>query len=90
MRLSSFLRQAAGLRSCVFMAAKSGTPSFGRKDRVDRALAGKDYDCPPYTLSPLALFDGATRAQNHLVSIARTIIDIVAMNSVPTNTLAMN
>jgi uroporphyrinogen-III decarboxylase len=30
-------------------AKKSGSPALNHKDRVDRALAGKDVDRPPYT-----------------------------------------
>src|ERR1700733_10069582 len=66
--LSGAAATAAGL--AVAKAAyvrKSGSPTLNHKDRVDKALAGKDVDRPPYTFyrhydSPTAQLE----AQNHL------------------------
>src|ERR1700723_2903314 len=65
--LSGFGATADGLAVAKSAYPKSGTPALGRKDRVDRALAGKDVDRPPYTFyrhydSPTAQLE----AQNHL------------------------
>ena len=66
--LSGAAAAAAGLAVAKSAyARKSGSPTLNHKERVDRALAGKDVDRPPYTFyrhydSPTAQLE----AQNHL------------------------